>query len=145
MRYILLAILIGFPVAEAALLVAVGEGHALWVVAWLVMAAIIGVVLIKEARFALVSRLASSLAQGRFSLSALIDSGRTVLAGLLLIFPGLMSDVMALLLLLLPVRTREVELQTVAAFGHDSHFGGGAHADFAGRPGVIEGEFHRER
>lgn len=145
MRYLLLAILIGFPLTEAALLVTVGEGHALWVLAWLVMAAAIGIVLIKEARFALVSRLASSLAQGRFSLSALIDSGRTVLAGLLLIFPGLMSDAMALLLLLLPVRTREIDLQTVAAYGHDSHFGPGARSNFAGRPGVIEGEFHRER
>lgn len=144
MRYILLAILIGFPVAEAALLVAVGEGHAMWVIAWLVMAAAIGIVLIKEARFALVSRLASSLAQGRFSLSALIDSGRTVLAGLLLIFPGLMSDVMALFLLLLPVRTREIELQTVAAYGAGSHFGSGTRGDFGGRSGVIEGEYHRD-
>jgi UPF0716 protein FxsA len=133
MRYILLAILIGFPLAEAALLVTVGEGHALWVVAWLVMAAVIGIVLIKEARFALISRLAGSLAQGRFSLSALIDSGRTVLAGLLLIFPGLLSDVMALMLLLLPVRSREIELQTAAA------------SDFMPRSGVIEGDYRRER
>jgi UPF0716 protein FxsA len=134
MRYILLAILIGFPLAEAALLVAVGEGHAMWVIGWLVLAAGVGIVLIKEARFALISRLASSLARGRFSLSALIDSGRTVLAGLLLIFPGLMSDVMALVLLLLPVRSREIELQT-AAYA----------SDFMPRPGVIEGEYRRER
>ncbi|MBL8515362.1 MAG: FxsA family protein [Betaproteobacteria bacterium] len=133
MRYILLAILIGFPLAEAALLVTVGEGHALWVIAWLVMAAIIGVALIKEARFALISRLASSLAQGRFSLSALIDSGRTVLAGLLLIFPGLMSDVMALVLLLLPVRSREIELRSAYA------------PHFTPRSGVIEGEYRHER
>lgn len=137
MRYILLAILIGFPLAEAALLVAVGEGHAMWVIAWLLMAAVIGIVLIKEARFALVARLASSLAQGRFSLSALIDSGRTVLAGLLLIFPGLMSDVMALLLLLLPVRARDIDLQAATVYGNQEGFGG--------RPGVIEGEYRRER
>ncbi|MDX2218936.1 MAG: FxsA family protein [Burkholderiales bacterium] len=139
MRYVLLAILIAFPLAEAALLVAVGEGHALWVLAWLVMAAIIGIVLIKEARFALLARLASSLAQGRFSLSALIDSGRTVLAGLLLIFPGLMSDALALLLLLLPVRTRDIELQTAASYA-DSMSGA-----YRSRPGVIEGEYRRER
>lgn len=138
MRYILLAILVGFPLAETAVLVTVGEGHALWVIAWLVMAAIIGIVLIKEARFALIARLASSLAQGRFSLSALIDSGRTVLAGLLLIFPGLISDIMALVLLLLPVSTRDIELQMAAAGGEAGRRG------YSARPGVIEGEFRRE-
>ena len=107
-----------------------GQGHGLWVLAWLLLAAIVGVVLIKEARFSLISRLAGSLAQGRFSLSALIDSGRTVLAGLLFIFPGLLSDAMALALLLLPVRAREIELQTAA---------------YATRTGVIEGEYRRER
>lgn len=139
MRYVLLAILIGFPLAEAVLLVAVGQGHALWVLAWLIMAAIIGIVLIKEARFALLARLGSSLAQGRFSLSALIDSGRTVLAGLLLIFPGLMSDALALLLLLLPVRTRDIELQAAASYGESLS---GA---YRSRTGVIEGDYRRER
>ncbi len=129
MRYFLLAILIGFPLAETAVLLAVGQGHGMWVLAWLVLSAIVGVVLIKEARFSLVSRLTGSLAQGRFSLSALIDSGRTVLAGLLLIFPGLLSDVMALVLLLLPVRAREIELQAAAT---------------AARSGVIEGEYRRD-
>lgn len=130
MRFLLLAIVIGFPLAETALLLAVGEGHAVWVVAWLVLAALVGVVLIKEARFALVSRLAGSLAQGKFSLAALIDSGRTVLAGLLLIFPGLISDMMALTLLLLPVRARELDLRPAA---------------WQARGGVIEGEYRRER
>jgi UPF0716 protein FxsA len=58
--------------------------------------------LIKEARFALVARLAAGFAQGSFSISALTDSARTVLAGLLLIFPGVVSDLIALTLLLLP-------------------------------------------
>jgi UPF0716 protein FxsA len=58
--------------------------------------------LIKEARFALVARLAAAVAEGRYSIAALVDSARTVLAGLLLIFPGIISDLIALTLLLLP-------------------------------------------
>jgi UPF0716 protein FxsA len=58
--------------------------------------------LIKEARFAMVARLASGLAQGTFSIVALTDSARTVLAGLLFIFPGVVSDLIAITLLLWP-------------------------------------------
>jgi UPF0716 protein FxsA len=130
MRFLLLAIVIAFPLAETAVLLAVGGGHTLWVLAWLILAALMGIVLIKEARFALLARLAGSLAQGRFSLAALIDSGRTVLAGLLLIFPGLLSDAMALVLLLLPVSAREWDLRP---------------AVYPVQTTTLEGEFRRER
>ncbi len=102
MRLLLLAILLGFPLLEVVVLVRLGETHGWWVLAWVLLAAVAGIALIKEARFALVARLAASLAEGRFSISALVDSARTVLAGLLLIFPGVVSDFMALTLLLLP-------------------------------------------
>jgi UPF0716 protein FxsA len=102
MRLLLLAILLGFPLLEIVVLVRLGETHGWWVLAWVLLAAVAGIALIKEARFALVARLAASLAEGRFSVTALVDSARTVLAGLLLIFPGVVSDFMALTLLLLP-------------------------------------------
>jgi UPF0716 protein FxsA len=50
----------------------------------------------------MLARLASGVALGRFPISALTDSARTVLAGLFLIFPGVVSDLIALTLLLLP-------------------------------------------
>ena len=130
MRYLMLGILLGFPVLEGTVMYKIGQGHALWVLAWLVLAASLGIALIKEARFALVARVAASLARGQFSLSAFIDSGRTVLAGLFLIFPGLVSDIIALVLLLLPVGRAD----------HDSPYrvNGGING------GVIEGEFRRE-
>lgn len=102
MRFLLLAILLGFPLLELVVLARLGEAHGWWVLAWVVLAAVAGIALIKEARFALVARLAAALAEGRFSIAALVDSARTVLAGLLLIFPGVVSDFMALTLLLLP-------------------------------------------
>jgi UPF0716 protein FxsA len=142
MRLIILAIVMGFPLLEGALLfkLASGEhGSGAWVIAWLVFAAVAGVVLIKQARFSLVARLGQALSQGQFSIAALIDSFRTVIAGLLLIFPGFISDVMALLILLIPIRE--------PAFAR----GGAARSPFRhtgdpqfGRGGVIEGEFRRD-
>jgi UPF0716 protein FxsA len=68
----------------------------------MVLAAVAGMALIKEARLSLVARLAAGFAQGHFPVAALTDSARTVLAGFLLIYPGVVSDLIALTLLLLP-------------------------------------------
>ena len=102
MRIVLVAILLGFPLLEAVVLVRLAETLGWWVLAWVVLAACAGAALIKEARFALLAGLAAGVAQGRFAIAALTDSARTVLAGLLLIFPGVVSDLIALTLLLLP-------------------------------------------
>ena len=104
MRLLLLAILLGFPVLEIALLARLAETHGWWVLAWVVASAMAGMALLKEARFALVARMGASLAAGHFSIGAVVDSARTVVAGLLLIFPGIISDFIALTLLLLPRR-----------------------------------------
>ena len=145
MRFLIIGLLIGFPLAEGALLyrLAMGpEGHGGWVLAWLVFAVMAGVVLIKQARFSLISRLTSALSQGRFSLAAFIDSFRTVIAGLLLIFPGVISDVMAIVLLLIPVRD--------PAFIHAHHTRPGGHSRSGASTqsdhpaNTLEGEFRRE-
>jgi UPF0716 protein FxsA len=127
-RLAVLAILLGFPLLEAVVLVRLGENHAWFVVAWLLLAACAGVALIKEARFALVARLAAALAEGRFSIAALVDSARTVVAGLLLIFPGVVSDLIAFTLLLLPAPRGAIEPARRASAGR-----------------IIDGEFRRAR
>jgi UPF0716 protein FxsA len=126
MRFLLLAILLGFPLLEILLLARLSETHGWWVLAWVMLAAVAGMALLKEARFALLARLGAALAAGEFSIAAFVDSGRTVLAGLLLIFPGVISDFIALTLLLLPRRVPEI----VHARAHGN---------------VIDGQFRRER
>jgi UPF0716 protein FxsA len=102
MRLLLIGILLGFPLLEAVVLVRLANTLGWWVLVWMVLAACAGVALIKEARFAMLARLAAGLAHGEFSILALTDSARVVLAGLLLIFPGVVSDLIAITLLLLP-------------------------------------------
>jgi UPF0716 protein FxsA len=129
MRLLLLVILLGFPVLELVVLVRLSETLGWWILAWVVLSACAGMALIKEARFAMVARLASGLARGEFSIVALTDSARTVLAGLLLIYPGVVSDLIAITLLLLP-RPRLIA---------DS----GARREAGGT--LIEGDFRRTR
>ena len=129
MRLILFAILLGFPLLETFVLVRLSQTMGWWVLAWVVLAAVAGMALIKEARFALVARLAAGLAQGRFSINALTDSARTVVAGLLLVYPGVISDVIALTLLLWPSPRVAVESVTRRQ----------------ARGTYIEGEFRRTR
>ena len=102
MRLLLIAILLGFPLLEAVVLVRLSQMLGWWVLAWVVLSACAGMALIKEARFTLLARLAAGFAEGEFSITALSHSARTVLAGLLLIFPGVVSDFIAITLLLLP-------------------------------------------
>ena len=128
-RLVLIAILLGFPLLEAVVLVRLSDTLGWWIFAWVVLAACAGVALIKEARFAMVARLAAGFAHGRFSIAALTDSVRTVVAGFFLIFPGVVSDLIALTLLLLPAR----RVVTESASRQRS-------------PGtLIEGEFRRTR
>jgi UPF0716 protein FxsA len=129
MRLLLIGILLGFPLLEALVLVRLAETMGWWVLAWVVLAACAGMALIKEARFALVARLAAGFAQGSFAIGALTDSARTVLAGILLIFPGVVSDLIALTLLLLP-GPRVVSESVVRRTSHGT---------------LIEGEFRRTR
>lgn len=134
MRLAVLGILLGFPLLELVVLARLAETHGWWVLAWVVLAAMAGIALLKEARFALVTRLGAALAAGHFSIAAFVDSARSVVAGLFLIFPGVISDFIALTLLLLPRRVPE------PAHAH-------AHAHVRGHAprNVIDGQFRRER
>jgi UPF0716 protein FxsA len=150
MRFFILAILMGFPALEGALLwhfAAGANGHGAWVLAWLLFACMAGIVLIKQARFSLVSRLAQALAQGTFSIAALVDSFRTVIAGLLLIFPGFISDIMALMILLIPIREPALVRASASSSGSASaprsSYGNRA-AERSRNGTVIDGDFRRE-
>src|SRR4029078_7377157 len=99
MRFLLIGILLGFPLLEAVVLVRLSEVMGWWLLAWVVLAACAGRAFIKEARFAMRARLAAGLAEGRFAIGALTDSARIVLAGLFLLFPGVVSWFICLTLL----------------------------------------------
>lgn len=102
MRLLLLLILLGFPVLEMFLLAKIGHHIGWWLAVWLVMSVMTGIALIKEARFALVRELAAVINSGASNIPALLGSGRILIAGFLFIFPGVISDFIALALILIP-------------------------------------------
>lgn len=103
----LLAVL-GFPALEIYTLFQVADVIGWWLLAWLLFSALIGWILIKEESLAVFGRLAVAVQNGQSPFAALWDSGRTMLAGLLLIIPGVLSDVLALILLLLPNKSGRI-------------------------------------
>ena len=119
-------LLLAFPVLEGWLLFRLGERFGAWVIVWLVAAAIAGALLIRMEKLVWALRIAGSLRSQGSPLGALLTSARSVVAGLLLIFPGVISDVLALLVLIWPIGKQ----RPLARNGT--------------QPGVIEGEYKRE-
>lgn len=95
-------LLLSFPVLEAIGIFWMAERIGAWVLLWLLVAALAGVALIRFERVAWGARLLFSVRAGTHPLAALLTSGRMLIAGGLLIFPGFISDVIALALLLVP-------------------------------------------
>jgi UPF0716 protein FxsA len=124
MRYLIALLLLALPALEIFTLLQLAHELHWWLAAWLMFAALAGVALIKETRFAMLGRFTAALQEGRFPLGELIHSGRSFVAGALLIFPGLVSDLIALTILLMPNR----QLAPIKSAQRD----------------VIEGQYRRE-
>ncbi|MBZ0104716.1 MAG: FxsA family protein [Sulfuricella denitrificans] len=99
---IVFIILLGFPALEIVVLFRLADSIGWWLLPWLILSAVAGWALIQEERLAMFARLFSSLQSGQPLGFAMLDSLRTLFAGVLLIFPGVISDVLAVILLLLP-------------------------------------------
>lgn len=99
---LIMLILLGFPALEIYVLVQLAGTVGWWLLPWLLASAMVGGWLVREAGVMVPLQLVTSLQSGHSLSLSLLISFRTVLAGLLLIFPGIISDFLALILLLLP-------------------------------------------
>ncbi|UXY14713.1 FxsA family protein [Chitiniphilus purpureus] len=100
MPYLLLALL-AYPAAEIVVMVltakAIGTG---WVLGWIVLTALAGVLMLRHHRLAVGWSLVSDLRAGKLSVRSLFWVARYYIAALLLLLPGLIGDLAGLLLLL---------------------------------------------
>jgi UPF0716 protein FxsA len=105
MRFALLLILLAFPVADlyATVQFAQWSGVPVWV--WLAISIVSGIALLRNERLAFRAHVVAALHGEQSLLRGVVDSGRKVLAGLLLLLPGVLSDLFALMLLMLPINT----------------------------------------
>lgn len=101
---ILLIILLCFPALEIYTLFQLADVVGWWLAVWLIASALFGFLLIREEKLAFFGRLVVGMQSGQHPFAAMFDSGKTLMAGVLLIFPGVISDAIALILLLIPSR-----------------------------------------
>lgn len=120
-----MSILLGLPAIEIYTTIwlagRIGWG---WLLFWFLATAVVGGMLVRHESASFSTRFFFA-ARGGDVAGSLLDSGRRLLAGVLLIFPGVISDVIALLLLI----------------SHRPPAGG---ETVVRDNGVIEGEFRRE-
>lgn len=124
----ILFLMLSFPILEALGIFWLFNAIGAWTLVWLVSAAVVGIALLRFERVAWGPRLISTLQSGAHPLTALFASGRILLAGGLLVFPGVLSDFIALVLLLLPGTWTNRRAHPLRAANDD----------------VLEGEFRRE-
>jgi UPF0716 protein FxsA len=129
MRILLLLILLGFPVLDIYVTIQFAAWTRIPVWFWLGAGTIGGWALLRNEGVTFRAKTHAALSGHAPLLSSLLDSGRKVLAGILFILPGIVSDIAALALLALPINLTS-RLQTQA--------GGG------GRAGkIMDGEYRR--
>lgn len=88
------------PVVEIVLLVWIARETSIWIVLALVVGlAIVGAVLARGQGLKALSRIPAEIQAGRAPADAVLDAMLIFLAGVLLILPGFLSDVMAVVLL----------------------------------------------
>jgi UPF0716 protein FxsA len=102
MRFLVLLIVLTFPVLDVLATIRFARWTGVPTLVWLVASALAGMALLRHERVAFRARTLAALRGDRPLLRGQLDSGRKIVAALLLIIPGIFSDLLALLLLLLP-------------------------------------------
>ncbi len=129
MRLFLWILLLAFPMAEIWILVKLFQQYGILVLFYLVAMVYLGLRLIREEKALFSARLMQGLIQGAHPIKNIFVSARIFIAGVLLMIPGVMTDVIAAILLLIPApRVQSTNTTPPEAANED----------------VIEGEFRRE-
>ena len=116
MRFVFLAIVLAFPFLDLYATVRVARWTGIPVWAWLGTSMVGGFLLLANERVAFRANIAAAMHGEQSVLRGLLDSGRKVLAGFLLLLPGVISDALALVLLALPLNVgRRFEPQVAGA------------------------------
>jgi UPF0716 protein FxsA len=132
MRFVLLGIVLVFPLFDLYVTARFARWTGIPVWIWLTAGLVAGLWLMRNERLTFRRNTVDALHGEQSLLRGLVDSGRKVLAGILFIIPGILSDGVALLLLLLPINHGRLRPQAAAAGRASFH-----------RKEVIDGEFRR--
>ncbi len=101
MPYLIFGLVLAYPFAEVMSLIwltdEVGGG---WAMIWVIAAFAVGVLMLRHHRWAVGMKVMSDMRSGQMGLNSLLGIARYFIAAILFIIPGLISDAIALILLL---------------------------------------------
>jgi UPF0716 protein FxsA len=119
MRLAIFALLTVLPLLEIALLVKFGQAFGVWLtIAEVIATAVIGVGVLQRQGITMMIRTQEAVMRGEPPVGAMLDGGMMVMAGTLLIMPGLITDALGVLLLI-PALRRFLAVRLFAGmFGH---------------------------
>jgi UPF0716 protein FxsA len=148
MRLFLLLILLAFPIAEIYLLVQLGDEYGWWLLFYLVVITYLGLQLIKGEKQMMSAKMMQSMQAGGNPFKTMMGSARNLVAGVLLVIPGVITDIIAVILLLIPIQQPKVDASTASYQTNDSGPDGssfeGRYRKANTRPAnddIIEGEY----
>jgi len=132
MRKIIIIFLILLPGLELAGIIYFFNLYGWWFLFYLISIAILGWQLIKEEKANALSKLTGLMSKGGNPAEAIMGSAKNFLAGVLFLFPGVITDIFGLLILFQRGRASNTKQEQT----------------YKSRDGkttdIIEGEFHRE-
>ena len=137
MRSILLFGLILLPFAEIWGYFKFGDLYGWWFLLYLIVMSVLGWRLIQEEKTLVLSRFMSTMAHGGNPMKLIVGAAKNLMAGGLFLFPGIFTDIIAFILLLIPISGDDENLNRNEAnpFGKKKE---------TNSDDVIEGEYHRD-
>ena len=135
-----LLILLAFPVLEIWLLIELADRYGWSLLVYLGVVALLGWRLVQDEKQLIFGRFAQTLAAGGTPAKVLLGSAKNLLAGVLLLIPGVVTDLFAVILLLIPSPKPVMEQDASAGFADQLNRQGRQ----AANDNVIEGEYRRE-
>ena len=103
MRFLVGLILLAFPFLEIFLLVDLAHKYGWWVLFYLVVIGYLGLQLIRGEKLLMSAKMMQSMSAGGNPIKTMLGSARNMVAGVLLIIPGIITDIIAVILLLIPI------------------------------------------
>jgi UPF0716 protein FxsA len=134
-----LLVFVGVPLLELYLLIRVGsEIGALPTIGLSILTAILGSWLVRVQGFSVLLRVRGMLDRGEVPALEVLDGALLLIAGVMLLLPGFITDALGFLLLIPPLRRFVIRRFVRVIPVHSQPQGEGG-------PRVIEGKFRRER
>jgi UPF0716 protein FxsA len=138
MRLFVALILLAFPIAEIWLLIELADQYGWLLLLYLVAIGWLGLRLIREEKAKFSVSMMQNIAAGGNPAKAVFGTARNIIAGVLLMLPGVITDIIAVTLLLIPIKNAQTS-------GEPPSNGSSRTSPYqAANDDVIEGEFRRE-